>query len=109
MGLEKLLKGLYGTVPQIDLDQQIARSRVVQPLTFDFRALAEGIRKNNVGVAGITFQANVAVKDGVVAIQGTGQSFPLRGAPPAAAGPAWRTLQVLEWDDPSKTVLQVVE
>ena len=37
MGLEKLLRGLYGSVPQLDMDQQFARVRVVKPMTFDLQ------------------------------------------------------------------------
>ena len=109
MGLEKLLRGLYGTRPQLDMDKQFARSRVVEPMTLDFHALAEGIRKNNVGVAGIQLQASVQVKDGKVVISPTGQAFPLEGAAPAEAGPSRRKMKVLDWDDPAKTRLARID
>ncbi len=109
MGLEKLLRGLYGTRPQIDMDQQIARSRVVAPMTLDFHALAEGIRKNNVGVAGIQLQATGEFKGGRIVLAPTGQAFPVEGAPPANPGPSRRSMKVLDWDDPARTRVALVD
>lgn len=109
MGLEKLLRGLYGSVPQLDMDRQFARVRVIQPMPFDFRALADGIKRNNVGTAGIQLEATVEVRDGRVVIQPTGQSFALSGAPPAEKGGARRRLKVLQWEDPSGTTLQILQ
>lgn len=107
MGLEKLLTGLYGTVPQLDMDRQFARVRLPRPMTLDFAGLADGIKRNNVGTAAITLQADAEVKGGRVVLQPTGQSFPLEGkAPPS--GPARRTLKVHDWADPSRTRLEVV-
>jgi len=108
MGLEKLLRGLYGSVPQLDMDAQFARVRVPTPMTFDFRALADGIRRNNVGTAGIEVQAVIDVQGGKVVFQPTGQTFPLEGAPPAEAGPARRKVRVRHWEDPAATTLEVV-
>src|SRR5438477_12833173 len=109
MGLEKLLRGLYGTRPQIDMDQQIARCHVPAPFTLDFHALAEGIRKNNVGVAGITVLADAEFKGGRIVLSPTGQSFPLEGDPPANPGSSRRKMKVLDWDEPTKTRLALVE
>lgn len=103
MGLEKLLRGLYGTVPQLDMDKQFARVRVIQPMTFDFQALADGIRRNNVGTAAIDVEVTVEVAGQKVVIQPTGQSFPLSGPPPAAGR---RRLKVLDWEDPAKTSME---
>jgi hypothetical protein len=107
MGLEKLLRGLYGSVPQLDMDQQFARVRVPKPMTFDFKALEDGIKRNNVGTAGIEFEAMVEVRDGKVVIQSTGQTFPLVGTPPADKGSARRRMKVLNWEDPSKTAVEI--
>ena len=106
MGLEKLLRGLYGTVPQLDMDQQFARVRVLKPLAFDFKALVDGIQRNNVGTAGIELEATAELRVGRVVIQPTGQSFPLAGAAPAEKGAARRRLKVLNWEDPSKTAVE---
>lgn len=108
MGLEKLLRGLYGSDPQLDMDQQVARSRVPAPMRFDFAALADGIKRNNVGTSRIWVEATVVVKDGQVEIRPTGQRFPLAGLPPPEAGPARRRLNVLEWSDPAKTKVEII-
>ena len=104
MGLEKLLRGLYGSVPQLDMDRQFARVRVLQPMRLDFKALADGIARNNVGTAAIELEATVEIGDGQVRIQPTGQTFPLRG--PAEPGGRHR-LQVREWQDPAKTFVEI--
>jgi hypothetical protein len=104
MGYEKLLTSLYGSTPQIDLDRQIARVRVPKPVTFDFKALGEGVIKNNMGVGELRFEANVDIRDGKVVIQPTGQTFPLRGT----AQPGWRKFRVLDWKDPAKTTLEAM-
>ena len=103
MGLEKLLRGLYGTVPQLDMDNQFARVRVIQPMTLDFKALADGIRRNNVGTAAIDVEVTVEVAGGKAVIQPTGQSFPLIGT--GASGR--RRLKVLDWEDPAKTAVEI--
>src|SRR5262245_57400048 len=108
MGLEKLLRGLYGTVPQLDMDKQFARSRVLTPTTFDFKALADGIKRNNVGTAGIEFEATAEIKDGRLVVQPTGQAFRLAGTPPEQKGRARRRVKVLDWNDPTKTAVEVI-
>jgi hypothetical protein len=107
MGLEKLLRGLYGTGPQLDMDRQFARVRVPKPMTFDFQALADGIKRNNVGTAGIEVEATVEIRDGRVVFQPTGQTFPLRNAP--AKGPARKRMRVLDWDEPAKTAVEILD
>ncbi len=108
MGLERLFRNLYGSTPQLDMDAQIARARVIRPMALDFAALADGIKRNNVGTAGITVETTAAVKDGKVLLQPTGQAFPLEGAPPADGAASRRTLRVHEWLDPAKTRLEVL-
>ncbi len=102
-GLERLLRNLYGSTPQIDMDQQFTRSRVIRALTLDFAALADGMKRANVGLDSITFQASVEVREGRAVLRPTGQSFPIEGPPPADPGPAWRRMKVLDWGDPAKT------
>ena len=109
MGLDKLLRGQFGTVPQLDMDNQFARSRVVKPQTFDFKGLADGIKRNNVGTAGIQFEATVEVRDGRVVIPETGQSFPLEGPPPEAPGLQRRRMKVIDWQDPAATRVQFLK
>lgn len=103
MGLERLLRRLYGAGPQIDIELQIARVRVPKPMKFDFRALEQGIKQNNVGTAGVTLHAQVKVADGKATLS-TGQSYPWRGAAPGESEGMIR-LKVLDWSDPSKTSL----
>lgn len=109
MGLERLLTGLYGTVPQLDMDRQFARARVIQPMPLDFAKLADGIKRNNVGTAGITLEATAEVKDGRVVLQPTGQAFGLEGRAPANPAAARRKLRVHDWADPAKTRLEVLD
>ncbi len=107
MGLEKLLRGLYGSVPQLDMDKQFARVRVIRPMAFDFQALAEGIKRNNVGTAGIEVEATAEVANSKVVIQPTGQAFPLSGPPPGEKS-GRRRLKVLNWEDRLRTSLEVL-
>lgn len=91
-GLERLLRNLYGSTPQIDLDRQLARVRVLKPVRFDFPGLIDGLRRANVGYDSARLTADVEVKDGRVVLRGTGQDFPLEGA--AEAGR--RTFDVVD-------------
>lgn len=109
MGLEKLLRGLYGTVPQLDMDNQFARARVVRPLVFDFKGLADGIKRNNVGTAGIQLDVSAEIREGRVVIPETGQSFPLEGPPPKESGVQRRRLKIVEWPDPAATRAEILK
>jgi len=108
MGLEKLLRGLYGTAPQLDMDRQFARVRVVKPMVFDFQALADGIKRNNVGTAAIELQADAEIRDGKVVIQPTGQAFGLAGDSPPEKKAARRRLKISDWNDPGRTTAEVI-
>jgi hypothetical protein len=89
---------------------------VASPQRLDFAELADGVRRNNVGIAGITFSARATVAPaapggdggGSVTLDPTGQIFPLRGTAPAShSGTAtWSTWRVRDWEDPSKTALE---
>ena len=91
-GLERLLRNLYGSTPQIDLDRQIARVRVVKPVAFDFPGLVDGLKRANVGYGSAALTVDVEIKDGRAVLRGTGQALPLEG--PGAAGR--RTFDVLD-------------
>lgn len=108
MGLERLLRKTYGATPRIDLDKWVGQVRVVRPVTFDFAQLADGLKRNNVGVTSITVEATVSVRSGRVEIQGTGQSFPLEDPPPPDSGPSRRKLRVFGWESPAQTKLRIV-
>lgn len=95
MGLERLLANLYGSTPQIDMDLQIARARVGQPQLLDIPALADGCKRNNVGVAMIVVQVFAEVEGDTVTLQPTGQSFRL--ASPAEPGRRRLVLKFKDW------------
>lgn len=105
MGLERLLKNLYGSDIQIDLDQKIARARVPKPGPIDFPVLADGVIKNNMGLGGIAVTVASRIEDGHVVFEKTGQRHRLEGAPPAETGPAIRKVKAV---DPSKADTAVV-
>lgn len=95
------MRSRYGSSPQIDLDKQIARTRVAEPLTLDFQLIARRVRENNMGVGGIYVESDVTVNDGQVTFA-TGQKVPLEGAAEASG---WQRFSVLDYDTPAKTRL----
>jgi len=107
-GLERLLRNLYGSTPQIDLDLKLARSRAVRPMALDFHALGEGMKRANVDLIGITLQAEAALQGGKAVLQPTGQALPVEGAP-ADAPATRRNFRVLDWMEPAKTRLVLME
>ncbi|HYF00845.1 MAG TPA: hypothetical protein VEJ18_18125 [Planctomycetota bacterium] len=106
--MERLLRNLYGSTPQIDLDRQIARVRVVRPMTLDFAALADGLKRNNVGYGGADVTAEVEAVDDRLRFTATGQAFPRAGPGPETPGSSRRTVRVLDGKDPSKTRLELL-
>jgi len=106
-GLERLLRNLYGSTPQIDLDRKLARSLAMTPGTLDFPGLFDGMTRANVDLMGITVQATAEVHKGRVRIQPTGQEFAVEGSPPDSP-PALRTFKVLDFKDPAKVRLEIV-
>ena len=106
-GLERLLRNLYGSTPQIDLDRKLARSLAMSPVPLDFPGLFDGMKRANVDLMGVTFQATAELRNGKALIQPTGQSFPLEGGP-ADAPAARRTFRVLDFKDASKLRLEIL-
>jgi len=109
MGLEKLLVGLYGTTPQIDLDKKIARVRVPKPMEFDFAVIGNGVIKNNMGLGGITVSAPVTIVDGTAIFQSTGQKVPFRGPGPTGSVAQLIAMRVIEPLEPDKTALELAK
>ena len=70
-------------------------------MVFDFKALLDGLMRNNVGLGGIRLLATVTVDNGKVGISPTGQGYSLQGEPPAETGPSRRWLRVMNWQDPA--------
>lgn len=62
-----------------------------QPQQLDFRALADGVVRNNVGVDGITVAVRGRIAGDTAVLADTGQRLPLAGgaAAPAAPPGAW--------------------
>lgn len=106
MGLEKLLRSQYGTDPSIDLDKQLAQARVLTPMKLDFQMLADGVRKNNMGLGGIRVLVAARIENGRVIVVPTGQTLPLKTKVDDAPA-AKRWLKVIDPQDPAKTTLEV--
>jgi hypothetical protein len=107
--LERLLRNLYGSQPQIDLDKKIARSRVIEPRTLDFRALGDGMKRANVDLMAIQLEVTAEVKGGKAVLRPTGQELPLEGLDPADGSARRRTFRVFDWMDRGKTRVRPVE
>ena len=108
MGLERLLRGLYGTEPQIDLDRGFARVRVPRPTTFDFAKLADGVKRTNADLLFFQLEGDVSVSNGKVQVHPTGQVFALRGEA-GKAGRGRRIMKVVDWSDPAATVVELID
>lgn len=78
-------------------------------MALDFAALAEGVRKNNMGLGGFKLQARAAISAEGARLEPTGQLFELRGHPPDDGAPRWREFRVLEWGERSKGTLEAIE
>ncbi len=100
-----MLRDLYGSDPQIDIEKQIARIRIPEPMTLDFVELEDGIRRSNLNLVGILLEATATVDDRVT-IHPTNQTFPLRGNLKNPSGNRIR-FKVMGWKDPSETTLEI--
>jgi hypothetical protein len=103
--LQKLFEGLYGPTPQIDLDAQVARARVPRPVPIDLSEVAAGVVRNNVGVDAIRLWVRGRLEKGEVAVDGTGQRFPVEGAPSATTKP-WFGFDASGYEPGSSPVLR---
>ncbi len=77
-------------------------------MTLDFADLADGVRRNNVGVGAIQVQFEARFDGERVIATRTDQSFRLvggAGEPPPAG---WTRFAVSDWDEPERTALRVV-
>lgn len=98
MGLERLMRKLFGTTPQIDLDHWMVRTRIARPVTFDFTKLADQVMRTNVTTLAVHLEAAAEVRDSKVILQPTGQAFPLEGKAPDDPAPGRRRLKVHGWE-----------
>jgi hypothetical protein len=97
MGLERLMRKLYGTTPYINLDEWKVRTRISSPVRFDFPDLADQVKRTNVTTLKVRLEVEAEFGEGKMIFHPTGQAFPLDGAPPADPKRGWRRLEVLEW------------
>lgn len=97
LGLEKFLRKFSGTVPQIDLDRQVARVRLVSPMRIDFGRLMEGFRRANTGLGEIRVTARCILTPESVILVPTGQSFPFAHDGFADPEPTLRLLRFRSW------------
>lgn len=76
-------------------------------MTLDFHELADGMRRNNVGLGSIELEATASIENGQVVLQPTGQRFGLSGAPPAETAAARRRMKVVGFVPGEETRLEV--
>ena len=103
MGLERLIKKTYGTVPTIDLDKKILQARIPKPETLDFPALADGMKRANVTPAAMTLEVSFHVEKGNVVLNETGQTLRLEGR--ASAAPR---LRILGWESTDQLRAEII-
>jgi hypothetical protein len=94
LGLEKFLRSLYATAPQIDLERQMARVRVPEPATVDLPAIVDGFRRANTGLDSIWVTASGVVSEGRLILNETKQPLPLIDSVADDPGEKCRTLRV---------------
>ena len=104
MGLQQFFEGQFGPTPQIDLDLQIARTRIPDEVELDFAELAEGLRRNNVGVGGFRLTVQARCEDGYLVLEPSEQAFVLSGD--AFEGSAWVMLTITDWDGEAQARLE---
>lgn len=99
LGLEKALRRLYGTSPQIDLDRQLARCKIPAPVLLDFPQLADEVRRANTGLGGILLTVEAIGQQDEVEFVRSGQRLPLEpGATPLPRQAGWRRITIINWD-----------
>ena len=77
LGLEKFLRSLYSTAPQIDLERQMARVRVPEPVMIDLPGIVDGFRRANTGLNSVWVTASGVVSGGRLLLRETKQPLPL--------------------------------
>ena len=86
--MQQFFESQFGSTPQIDLDRQLARVRIVRPQPLDVRRIAQdGVIKNNMGLGGIELRVRGTLQDGTVTFVETGQTLPVTGGPARSQEP----------------------
>ena len=73
-------------------------------MQLDFKAIAAGVIKNNMGVGGIELRVRGKVQDGTATFAETGQALPVSGAPPSSSRP-WLAFDVRGWSAKEQVML----
>jgi hypothetical protein len=94
LGLEKFLRSLYSTAPQIDLERQMARVRVPEPVKIDLPGIVDGFRRANTGLDSVWVTASGVVSGGRLLLSETKQSLPLVDSVADDPGEKRQTLRV---------------
>jgi hypothetical protein len=77
-------------------------------MTLDFHELADGLRRNNVGLEFVEVELTASIENGQVVIQPTGQRFRLSGEPPKEAAATRRRFKVVGHKAGEETALEVL-
>lgn len=77
-------------------------------MMLNFDELADGLRRNNVGLEFIEIEVTASIEGGRVVIQPTGQRFRLSGDPPKEAAALRRAFKVVDPKPGEETILQVL-
>lgn len=94
VGLDKFLRGLYGTRPSIDLDRGIARLRIPYPAPIDPAGIARGFERANAGLGWMMLTVKCTLSPGRLTLIRTRQEI---GAPMVDATdsvPRWRRIVI---------------
>jgi hypothetical protein len=76
-------------------------------MILNFHELADGLRRNNVGLDYVEVEVTASIEGRQVVIQPTGQRFPLQGDPPKETSGARRRFKVLGHNAGEETRLEI--
>jgi hypothetical protein len=77
-------------------------------MKLDFHELADGLRRNNVGLDFVEVEVTASIENGQVQLQPTGQRFPLSGDPPKETAAARRHFKVIGHKAGEETRLEIM-
>lgn len=77
-------------------------------MKLDFHELADGLRRNNVGLDFVEVDLTASIVNGQVVVQGTGQRFPLFGDPPKETAVTRQRFKVVGYKAGEPTALEVM-
>jgi hypothetical protein len=77
-------------------------------MKLDFHELADGLRRNNVGLDFVVVELTASIEIGQVVVQPTGQRFRLSGDPPKETAATKRRFKVSGTRPEEETALEVL-